>query len=472
MVLAGVAWLLTACAPAAVAPEPAIEVDRGEIELARIAYVQMLEQFPAYDNAAVQGYVQSVGTRLLAGAPRINVSFRFTVLDSPGDFAASLADGQVVISRGMLINLNTEAQLAAVLGHEIGHVVSLHQVRQQQEVRKALALEARLAQRFSTRQAQDAVSTFSFARVRGYSREYEIEADEWSERLLTRAGYDRRAMVQVMQFLIQEQKFAEAFGFELWDIPGYEGGRSGVFATHPSTSTRLDLAMQRLGVKTSTAATADPAYLNVLNNMLFGLAVRYGVQRGTRYTNPTWGVALSLPEKWYVFGAGENLVAAPRNNGALLIMRVERQVKGEPLRRTLEKLARRQALGPVEPIAASTLRGETAVAQTAGTDPQSTRLAVVDIGERRLSFVGVTSSTASWTEMDKQFFTVLRSLRPIESSETRVAPLRVQIERAKGDGVLAHGATFAEYPPERGELLNQVYPRGRVVAGQPIKTVR
>jgi predicted Zn-dependent protease len=74
--------------------------------------------------------------------------------------------------------------------------------------------------------------------------------------------------------------------------------------------------------------------------------------------------------------------------------------------------------------------------------------------------------------MDKQFLTALHSLRPIAPSEAGITPLRVRIQRAKGDGILAPGAAFGEYPPERGELLNQLYPHGRVIAGQPIKTVR
>lgn len=465
------AWLLTACAPA-VTPEPVVEVGTAEIALARVAYAETLGKFRPYEDAAIQRYVQTVGARLAAGAPHTNVSFRFAVLDCPGVFAFSFADGQVVVSRGTLIYLNTEAQLAAVLGHEIGHVVSLHQARAWREIRKARELEARLAERFSTRQARDALGALGLARVRGYSREYEIEADMWSERLLKGAGYDPAAMAQVLRFFVQQENFANAVGFELWDMPDQDVGGRGVLATHPSPATRLDLAIQRLGGAARAAATPDPAYLNALRGIVFGLAERYGVQRGTRYIHSGWRIALSLPGGWYVFGTGDTLAAAPGTNDGLLIIRTETGTNDQSPHGVLQKLALGRTLGSPDPIRTASATGETTVASPT-TDGGSlpVRLAVLDVDGRRISFVGLAALATSWNDIDKQFRSIVRSTRALTPAEPHVAPLRLQIEQARSDQAPAAGS-FATHARERGELLNQLYPDGRTMAGQWVKTVR
>lgn len=452
--------------------EGLVHVDSADIDLARAARAEMLGRFQPYDSPAVQEYVQSVGARLAAGAPRTNVAFRFTVLDTPGVFAYSFADGEVLLGRGLLLYLGSEAELAAVLAHEIGHVVSLHQTRQWHAARRARELEMKLAERFGTAQARDALGALSLARVRGYSREFEIEADVWSERLLARAGYDPGAMAQVLRFFVQQESFWDRLGFELWDMPE-SGGGQGVFATHPSPADRLEHASTRRPTPAPAAAPEpDPAYLARLHDLVYGLPERYGVLRGRRYVDPARRVGFTLPEGWYLFGAGERVVAAPRTHAGLVLIGAQPRANGEPRRAALEALARGHDLASVERLSPS---GETALIEVAaevGTQPM--RLAVLDVGNQRLSVVVFGLAPDRWSEMDAQTRALLGSVRLVPQAEARaVRPLRLGIERARVERAFAPEAQpFADHPRERWELLNRLYPQGAIPTGRWIKTIR
>jgi predicted Zn-dependent protease len=465
-------WVLSACAPA-VAPDPPVYVTDADRELAASAHNDIMQKFPRYEDAALERYVQGIGARLVAVAPRTNTGFHFTVLDTPGFIAYSYANGEVVVSRGYLAHLNTEAQLAALLAHEIGHVVSLHLARQMQAARNAQRLEQQLATRLSSSQARETLNTFSVARVRGYSREQELEADAWGDRLLLRAGYDPAALAQLLQFFLQLDGFYDQVGFEMWDIPESGGGR-GVFASHPSSELRLQRVLERLPRTARTRVDAEPAYLNALQGMVFGLAERHGVQRGFQYIHPAQRVAFSLPAEWYVFGESGRIVAASRTMDGILIIRTAQPAAGVSQHAALAQLAQDHALASSTTIARPGVSGMTGLVHVdTGAGKQTVRLAVMDIGGRRLLCTGLTFDPGNWTAADQRFLKILHTLRPVTETEAAKAqPLRVQsMPVGGGKEPTAYLYALTDHAQQRWQLLNQRFPAGRA-SGQQVKVVR
>ena len=104
--------------------------EEQEISLGRQYSAEITKQMPEYDDQELAELVQAVGERLAANSHRPDLIYRFTVLDSKTVNAFALPGGYIYITRGMLAYLNSEAELAAVLGHEIGHVTARHSVRQ------------------------------------------------------------------------------------------------------------------------------------------------------------------------------------------------------------------------------------------------------------------------------------------------------------------------------------------------------
>src|SRR5690606_27346548 len=132
VLLAALALGLAACAtnPVTGGRNFVLMSEAQEIELGRANDPKIREQFGVYEDDELQAYVQQVGERLAAQSHRTDLVYRFAVLDSPDVNAFALPGGYIYVTRGLLAYLSSEAELAAVLGHEIGHVTARHAVRQ------------------------------------------------------------------------------------------------------------------------------------------------------------------------------------------------------------------------------------------------------------------------------------------------------------------------------------------------------
>ena len=104
--------------------------EEQEIQMGREYNSQILKMKPVYQDQKLQDYVQSIGESLALKSHRPNLIYRFTVLDSPDINAFALPGGYIYINRGLMSYFSSEEELAAVLGHEIGHVTARHSVRQ------------------------------------------------------------------------------------------------------------------------------------------------------------------------------------------------------------------------------------------------------------------------------------------------------------------------------------------------------
>ena len=146
----GLGLLLALCAAAPTRAQIFGISDKKEVEIGRQMHAQILQTMDAYHNPELQDYVSSVGQRLAKASDRPTLEFTFTVLDTEDVNAFATAGGFVYVSRGILPYLGSEAELAAVLGHEIGHVTARHPSRQQTQ--GTLAGIASMATAILTRQ--------------------------------------------------------------------------------------------------------------------------------------------------------------------------------------------------------------------------------------------------------------------------------------------------------------------------------
>jgi predicted Zn-dependent protease len=172
-----------------------------------------------YPDEAVQKYVAYVGMSAVKHAGG-EFQWQFKVLDSELINAFALPGGKIYITRGLLARLENEAQLASILGHEIGHVVRDHPVRQLERV-QALQDGALMAAIVAGSSGRDSASAFTAA-PRKYSRDQEREADLIGLKLMALAGYEPRAMLRTMEILDH----------------GGGGGSGGRLSTHPSSDDR------------------------------------------------------------------------------------------------------------------------------------------------------------------------------------------------------------------------------------------
>jgi predicted Zn-dependent protease len=196
-----------------------------EVSLGQQAEKQVLSQSKVFADSTWQNYVNQVGRSLAQHSERKDVQYTFTVLESKDINAFALPGGPLYIYTGLLKLMEDEAELAAVLGHEIGHVDGRHSIRQMQPVVGVSALEA-LAFGDKSPAAQQALNMVVGIALSGYGRSHELEADQFGLIYMRRAGYDLSGT-------------ARMFG----KLAGLEKGERNFFeklsASHPETKERI-----------------------------------------------------------------------------------------------------------------------------------------------------------------------------------------------------------------------------------------
>lgn len=214
---AGLAFL-AGCAtnPVTGASDFVLMSERAEIEAGERGMAQILETFGGeYRDRRLAAYVAEVGQRLARLSHRPEVPYRFVVVSSPAVNALALGGGPVVITTGILAVLQDEAQMAAVLAHEVGHITARHQVREQARGTVAGLLIGILNVSIRTPQS----GSVSLSRLLGglslmaYSRGAETEADALAVEYLARAGYEPAAAIRLQEFLLSAEHDRDSGGF-------------------------------------------------------------------------------------------------------------------------------------------------------------------------------------------------------------------------------------------------------------------
>jgi len=180
--------------------------EEREISLGRNASYSISQQFGVYNNTELEHYVNEVGQRLVSVSDRNSIPYEFHVVDIPVLNAFALPGGYVYITRGLLAELDNEAQLASVLGHEIGHVCARHSASQLSEALGYQLLTLAALATPGTREMAPVTATLFQSITLGYSREKEFESDSMGLTYMYRAGYDP---MQVSVFLSRLSRMAQ-----------------------------------------------------------------------------------------------------------------------------------------------------------------------------------------------------------------------------------------------------------------------
>ena len=207
-----------------------------EINMGKQAHQQVMKQYRPYNDPALQSYVEGLVDELGKKSHRANLVYHVTVLDSPQINAFALPGGYLYITRGIMAYMNSEAELAGVLGHELGHITARHGVRQQSAGTVAGILGAGVGILTGSGQAAEAANIGSTALIRGYGRSHELEADRLGAEYLANVGYDPQEMINVVEILKDQEEFDKQLAKEEGREPrAYHG----TFSTHPANDARL-----------------------------------------------------------------------------------------------------------------------------------------------------------------------------------------------------------------------------------------
>jgi len=454
--------------------------EQDEIKLGAQTNQQIMQQYQRYDDPDLQAYVQSVGAKLAAISHRSHLNFRFTVLDSKEVNAFALPGGYIYITRGLMAYLNSEAELAAVLGHEIGHVTARHAVRQHSATQLAkigLVLGSVFLPGGYQATGQQLGNLLGGALLSGYGREHELQSDRLGAEYLACSGYNPQAMLQVIRIL----KNQEQFELKLAHAEGRQANvYHGLFASHPDNDTRLQQviahAAQVKQVDTPYNTGRD-AYLTRIDELSFGESAQQGILRGQDFYHGDLGFTLRFPAGWKVNNRTDSLIAVAPDSSAIMQLTLKpADQRISPRDFMLRKLGIKQLNNEYSlKIHGLSAHTATAVIDAGGTQRLS-RITLIYYQQHAYILVGMSKDPASIARNDSAFLVTARSFRPLTEDEREtIRPMQLEIIRADDKmtyAALATNSPLENFAEQQLRLLNGDYPAGEPQLGELVKTVR
>lgn len=312
MFMVGAAATLAACAtnPVTGKRELALVSEAQEIQMGQEYAKQVEASLGLVDDAALQAYVRGIGARLAAESERPELPWRFGVVDDAVPNAFALPGGPVYITRGLMSLMNSEAELATVLGHEIGHITARHSV--QQISRSQLGqIGLVLGSIFSptVQSIGGALSQGMQILFLKYGRDAERQADELGFNYALEQSYDVGEMDDVFRAL---QRVGEV------------EGRSGIpswLASHPDPGERIETAQKRaaaLPAPASPRVVNRAQYLGKIENMIYGDNPRAGFFRGAEFLHPDLRFRMTFPNGWKTQNMPQAVVAVSGRQDAII----------------------------------------------------------------------------------------------------------------------------------------------------------
>jgi predicted Zn-dependent protease len=439
--------------------------EKRELEIGKEEHEKLIANTPVYSDEKLQAYVEKIGRKLAAVSHRPDLEYHFTIIDSPEINAFALPGGYVYVNRGLLTFLNTEAQLAAVLGHEIGHITARHAVRQQAAARTSnvVSTVAGVASAVFTGTSVlgETASLFGGALVSGYGRDMELEADGLGAEYLVKAGYDANAMVEVIEVLKNHEDFMKK-------TSNRGIAYHGLFATHPRNDTRLQQAVEKAAtVGETTLAEVDPVeFRTETTGMIIGPSLQNltGAEGRNRYYQQLLNYTMVFPAEWNFEETTTTVTArAPEQVAEIKVEAQRLQANKEP-RLFIREDLKIPDLQQSEALNQFGLPGYTGIRPDTGE-----RIAVLYYGPR--AYV-LTAKTAD-ENLNGPILETIRSFRPIARGEQVYAnPLQVQWVLVNGPvtyAQLARQSRIPQYPEDTLRLMNGAYPSGEPKVGDWIK---
>lgn len=445
-----------------------------EIALGRQYSQQVLKDYRVYDDPELQAYIQSVGDQVSRISHRQDLYYRFSLLDSTQVNAFALPGGYIYITRGLLAYLNSEAELAAVLGHEVGHVTARHSVRQHSMATATGLLGSILAAASGVPGADQMTQLLGAGIVRGYGREQELEADRLGAEYLSKSGYDPMAMQDVIAVL----KNQELFDAQLAREEGREPqSYHGLFSTHPDNDKRLQTVLASAKHFQKGSLENKGVFLNAVDGLTFGDSEQDGIRRGVHFYHGPLNFKLRFPDGWRVENRPAYLEAKSADGSALIRVTMEDLNKRLTPREFIQQRLGLTKFVSEVPVQSNGHTGH-AVMVTGNTPygQQPIRVVVMFKEQKAFVFMAATKQESGFASLDANILATARSFAVLTASDQKLAKeTRLHVIRLRGGETfqsLAAHSPIAHHAQDQLRLLNGLFPDGQLKAGDQIKVVR
>lgn len=476
--VAPLALVLSGCMGGGPIPSASTPITNTEAQQGAEYHPQLLAQFGGAMGGSQAQYVEQVGKNIAvqSGLGNARDSFTVSLLNSPVNNAFAVPGGYIYTTRQLVTLMNNEAELAGVLGHEVGHVAARHSQRRQQTAQRNSILGVLGAIGSSLLLGESSLGdTISRGFLQGsqlltlsFSRSQEIEADDLGIQYLTRAGYDPRAMGTVLASLAAQNSLdAQLQGRGNASVPEWA-------STHPDPASRVQRAFS-VSQGLPGSVTNRDTFLTRIDGLIYGDDPEQGVIEGSRFIHPVLRLSFTAPQGFYMV----NSTTAVSVNG----QGGQAQLTLAPYNGDLDSYVRQQFRtlgGQNNNLAPQTLQRTTvnglraaygqARVNNGNSQVDVTIFAYEFSGDRAYHFAAITPAGRSNT-----FNAMFQSMRRITQAEaSAVIPKRLQVVTVqRGDTIagLARRMAYDSGQVERFRVLNALGANDTLVAGQKVKLV-
>jgi predicted Zn-dependent protease len=426
------AVFITACATNPVTGKRQISFmsEEQEIRTGQQLDAEVRKQMGVYRDEQLQKYIEDIGMRLARQSQRPNLPWHFTIVDSPAVNAFALPGGYVYITRGILPYLDNEAQLAGVLGHEIGHVAARHSA-QQYTRSAATSVGVLISSIFvpAVRPFGSLAETGLGAMFLKYSRDNELQADSLGAEYAAAGGWDPAQVPEFLTTLGRIDEISDRNGTPNW------------LQTHPQPENRV--ARVRTTVEKVRPEKTDgrewtvnrDTYLSKIDGMMVGDDPEAGITRGSEFIHPALRFAIKFPDGWDITNGDEQVVAQEPGNKIFMVLDTVRQARASGLQQIAEAHMRAAGYRLIDG-SATTINGLNAFVGTyqgkaSGLGTVTMRGAHI-VNGRTTYFVGGVAQADVYMRVVDEFNDAIRSFRGLDRTEAdHVKPNRVGLYTAR-----------------------------------------
>lgn len=461
----------TACSinPVSGLPEVTLISAEGENKIGEEEAKKVEAQMGLLNDPQLSPYLDALGQRLAKESPRQNVTHRFHLVDMAEPNAFALPGGYVYVTRGLLALVNSEDELAGVVGHEIGHVAARHTVQK-------ISKQGPFAVVFGIASGLTGMIVPVVGNIIGgvgdltqgllfspYSRSQETEADRVGQEMAAKAGWEPAAL----------STFLGTLGREV-DLMSKEPRKPSFFDSHPATPDRVKKTAEHAkGLKRADRApiSATPdEFLARLDGMVYGQRAANGVFDGRTFLHPDMNFYVQFPEKWQHENTPEKIVsAAPNGDAAVIVGTVAEGTDPLEGARALEKKTKTDVVDKTEKVTIGNL-------PAAHTQIKADGKVTLDItwiahGGLIYQVVGM-APTRNFEAFQALFRSVAHSFRPLLAVERAgVKEKRIRLVKAQaGESIESLAArTTSAWEKEQIAVMNNLALEDRLKEGQVIK---
>ncbi|MFZ2338471.1 MAG: M48 family metalloprotease [Bacteroidales bacterium] len=448
--------------------------EEQEVALGMSYDPQVLSTFGVYNDNNLQNFVQRKGTEMGKISHRPNLEYHVKVVDSPVVNAFAVPGGYIYLTRGILAQLNSEAELMGVLAHEMGHITARHTVATQskQQMAQLLLIGGMIASEKFAQYAQYAMQGLELLFL-SFSRDDERQADALGVEYSSKLGYDAHKMADFFKVL-NKMSLAES-----------EGGIPTFLSTHPDPGDRYNdvnkqASQWQTQLNLGTYKVNEDPYLQMVNGIIYGEDPKQGYIENNVFYHPGLKFKFGYPMGWTLENSPLQVTVTPPDGKALMLFMLSDQ---KTLEASVDSTLARYGLTP-QGSKRTTVNGLPAIVtqakqvqQDQSTGATATNLVLsyfISHGGLIYIFHGV-STEADFNTYATTMNTAMTTFSNLtDASKINVKPKRINVVKVARAGTLADAFTYFRVPQAEQAhlaLLNDLELTDKVAVGKLLKIV-